>query len=112
MQDLYDEPALRRLQRQLNHEVEHTIRESNRDMIHAVIPVLDKDRLTALAETVARLRAGYLTLALRLTEPENAAGPSSGVLAELRASREAYDESRLAFEAVQRAVERGYLELS
>jgi len=37
--------------------------------------------------------------------------PAAGDLADLRAKREAYDEARQAFEALERAIERGYVEL-
>ena len=111
MQDLYDEPALRRLQRQLNHEVEHGIKDANRDIIHAQIPALDKERFVSLAVAVARLRAAYLSEALRLTDPEFSQDPPTALIQSLKARREAYEEARAAFEALQRAIERGYLEL-
>ena len=111
MQDLYDEPALRRLQRQLNHEVEHSIREANREVIHARIPELDRDRFLKLATVVARLRADYLSAALELVGAESEGVPDAAAIAQLRERRQAFEEARDAFDALKHAVERGYLDL-
>ena len=111
MQDLHDEPALRRMQRQLHHEVEHGIRDANREVIHARIPELHRDRFLQFATVVARLRANYLCAALEVIDGAGDGDPNPEAVANLQGRRRAFEETRDAFEALQRAIERGYLDV-
>lgn len=107
MINLSDDAALLRRQRQFLHELERSVREANRAIIHARIPELDQQRFVELAERVAQLRASYLECALA----GMAGGEPSVPVAELRQHREAYEEATHAFDALQRAIERGYVEI-
>lgn len=92
-------------QRHILEEIEHGIRLANREVLGQALPRMGRDHVLALAVAVARLRGVYLGAAMRLVRP------AAGNLADLKAKREAYDEARLAFEALERAIERGYIEL-
>ncbi len=99
-----DKEMLRR-QRQVLEDIEQGIRMANREVLGQALPRLGRDHVLALAVAVAKLRGSYLDAAMHLVRP-----PAVDI-ADLKAKREAYDEARMAFEALERAVERGYIEL-
>jgi hypothetical protein len=111
MNDSSDAVLLRR-QRQFLHEVEQGIRECNRDIIHGRIPELNKQSFTRFAAVVARLRAAYLEAALGVSREADAGEALAESVRSLRDRREAYEEARDAFEALQRAIERGYVDIA
>jgi hypothetical protein len=95
-------------QRQFIDQMEMSIALANREVIHRHIPNLTQETFQQLAVMVARYRAAYLEVAIKLS----AAGdpPDAEWLAELKQRRELYDEGRFAFEALERAIERGYVD--
>jgi hypothetical protein len=92
--------------------VERTIRAANREIIHQHIPRVTGDDVTKLAVVVAELRARYLDAARRLIEREQGVAPNSAEVAQLAKAREMYDEAMHAFEALRRAIERGYVDIA
>lgn len=92
-------------QRHILEEIERGIRLANREVLAQVLPRMGRDHVLALAVAVAKLRGAYLAAAMRLVRPEAAD------LSDIKSKREAYDEARLAFEALERAIQRGYIEL-
>lgn len=112
MQELQEDAILLRRQRQLLHEVEQGIREANRDIIHGQIPELNRESFVRFALVVARLRASYLQAALQLSEGPAELDDAPVWLAGLRERRQAYEEARDAFDALQRAIERGYVDIA
>lgn len=104
-----DSAQLRKQQRFLG-EVEVGIRDANRKIIHERIPDLDRQRFVTFATFVAELRADYLALALSLQSKAGEPAAQSAIAA-LRLRREAYFEGREAFAALERAVERGYVDI-
>lgn len=106
-----DDAALLRRQRLFLEEIERSVRESNRELIHDRIPVLDREGFVHFARVVARLRAAYLEAAFLASEHEDLAQSQPGWVERLRGHREAYEEARLAFEALQRSIERGYVDI-
>ena len=110
MHDQGDAALLRR-QNQFLHEIEQGIRQANREIIHARIPELDRDRFLEFALLVARLRAGYLEAALGIaSDDEGDTALESFAL--VRRKRQAYEEAREAFDALERAIQRGYVDLA
>jgi len=105
--DYYDLVA----QRRFLDEVENGIRMVNREIIHESIPQIDQDKFLKFAVMVSRLRASYLAAAFELVDA-GAHIPDDGVIAELKAKREKYDEAVAAFDALRRAIERGYVDVS
>jgi hypothetical protein len=101
-----DSAQLRKQQRFL-HEVEVAIRDANRRIIHERVPDLDRQRFVTFATFVARLRADYLAEALALSQ----AADQAQAMEALRQRRRAFDEARDAFAALERAVERGYVDI-
>ena len=97
-------------QRFLN-EVEQGIRVVNRQIIHDLIPVLNKETFTAFAASVGRIRAQYLKLALEFAALNVHQLPSRERIAELRTRREMFEEALGGFDALRHAIERGYVDV-
>jgi hypothetical protein len=87
------------------------IRDANRKIIHERIPKLTKDSILAFAITVARLRARYLEAAFLLSSLDQDVPVDEHNYNELRRCRELYEESRSAYEAIQSAIENGYVDI-
>jgi hypothetical protein len=95
-------------QRQFIEQMEMAVALANREVIHRQIPNLTRETFQQLAVMVARYRAAYLEAAIKLSD---AADPTDAQrLAELKHRRELFDEGRAAFEALERAIERGYVD--
>jgi len=93
-------------------EIEQGIRIANREIIHALIPGLDKNAVLSFSVAIGRLRARYLDAALKVSANDSAHEPLNvAQIKELREHRQAYEESRDAFEALRDAIERGYVDL-
>lgn len=92
-------------------ELEQGIQVANREIIGARIPELNKDKVHALAVMVGRLRASYLELAFQMCAAGDDAAPDPTVVAGLRERRRMFEEARDAYEALRRAIERGYIEI-
>lgn len=105
------DPGWYRAQKRLLDEVEQGVREANRAVIGQRLPEITRDGFLRLATVVARLRAEYLACALALGRDQR--GDVTGEeITRLARLRHAYDEARLAFEALERCVQRGYVEIA
>jgi hypothetical protein len=93
-------------------DVEQSIAEANRQIIHDNIPGLTKSAVMPLAESVARLRARYLQAAFDVAQKDEGQGPDLNEIKTLRRYRESYEETRAAFDALIHAIERGYVDLT
>ena len=104
-----EESQLIRRQQKFLQEVEDSIREANRAIIGARIPNLNRQSFVAFATFVAHLRADYLAAALEFQNGEGNDGAAA--LKALRGQRKAFEETRDAFAALERAIERGYVDM-
>jgi len=96
-------------QRQFLEQLNLSVAVANREVIHKQIPNLNQGTFQQLAVMVAKSRAEYLDAAIKLA---NSPGSCDGdCLADLKRKREVYDEGRAAFEALERAIERGYVDI-
>jgi hypothetical protein len=98
-------------QRRFLDELEHGIRMVNREIIHEKIPQITKDYFLKFAVMTSRVRADYLGAAFELVEAGSSV-PSEDVVASLKGKRERYEEAVEAFEALKRAIERGYVDVA
>jgi hypothetical protein len=96
-------------QRQFLEQLNLSVAVANREVIHQQIPNLNKETFQQLAVMVAKFRANYLEAAINLSSSPGSC--DSECLADLRRKRELYDEGRAAFEALERAIERGYVDI-
>lgn len=92
-------------------EVEQDIRTANTRIIHERIPALSREAIHAFAVTVGRLRARYLEAAFKLGIDEHGDPPDEQQVNELRRRREMFEEARAAFDALQHAISRGYIDV-
>ena len=92
-------------------EIELGIRAANRELIHGRIPELNKDKILKFAVAVGRLRARYLAAAVTMSVNEDGESSDKGYIDDLRQKREAYEETRVAFDALRDAVEKGYIDV-
>ena len=88
-------------------EIEQGIEMANQEIIHASIASLGRERFLKFAVTVAKLRAQYLLAAFQLFVGESEPDPAG--VAKLREKREMFEEALSAFEALRRAIEKGYV---
>ena len=96
-------------QRQFLEQLEMSIAVANREVIHQQIPNLNKATFQQLAVMVAKYRANYLEAAIKLANSPGSC--DSACMEDLKHKRELYDEGRAAFEALERAIERGYVDI-
>jgi hypothetical protein len=96
-------------QHQFLEQMQIAVALANREVIHRKIPNLTPDTFQQLAVMVARFRANYLEAAVRLSTSET---HDERTLVELKQARELFDEGRAAFEALERAIERGYVDFT
>jgi len=105
------DPGWFRAQKRLLDEIEQGVREANRAVIGQRIPGITRDGFLRLATVVARLRAEYLACALTLGR-DSRGEVTAGEMSRLASLRAGYDEARLAFEALERCVQRGYVDIA
>jgi hypothetical protein len=87
--------------------IDKSVRLVNREVIHKHIQGLTKERFVEFAASVARLRADYLSSAMKaFLDGEGDAKE----LADLAHKRELFEEGVKAYEALHRALERGYID--
>lgn len=98
-------------QKRFLNEIEQGIRIANREIIHSRIPALDKDTVLSFSVAIARLRARYLEAAFRAAETDKGEPLDQSEVNQLRTHREAYEEAKLAFEALRYAIEQGYVDV-
>ncbi len=103
------EPHALQQHRQFMEQLEMAVAMANREVIHSQIPNLNKEAFQQLAVMVARFRANYLDAAMKLSQGANSLDPA--YLNDLKAKRELFEEGRAAFEALERAIERGYVDI-
>lgn len=97
-----------RLQKQFTDQIDKIVHDTNREVINAVVPRLDRDTFAKMAKGVALLRVKYIAAAMQLsTQPF-----SSEQADQLKVLREQFEEARFGFDAVKRAIIRGYTKLA
>jgi hypothetical protein len=107
-----DDDALAQRQKHALAFIDKAIQPINREIIHKAIPGLNRDKYIEFAAVVAELRAEYLAAALAyfLEQRRGHGGGDLDAVRTLREKREAYEEAMAAYEALHRALERGYVD--
>lgn len=106
-----DDDGLLRRQKLFLQQVEFDLRRINREVIHERIPELNKESFVRFASFVAETRARYLRAALAVSQTPSGSSEAELLLQTLRHEREAFEESKSAFAALERAIEQGYVDL-
>jgi hypothetical protein len=105
------DPGWERARSRLLDRVEVAVREANRTVLREKIPELSDTAFMRLAVSVARLRGDYLAEAMRFGQ-DRMGYVTPGEIDRLAHARRAYDEAVAAFEALERAISRGYIDIS
>lgn len=92
-------------------EYERAMRDTNKAIINPQIAVLKVSDLEPVLAMVARARAAYLKSLFELADVCPSGLPDESQVAELKTRRDAYDELLKASQALQTAIERGYLDV-
>ncbi|MEO1081849.1 MAG: hypothetical protein AAFY29_19990 [Pseudomonadota bacterium] len=92
-------------------ELEKIRRDVNREIMNPAIPTLSVDDLRPIVTMAARARLSYLQELMDITrlDPEM---PSHEQITMLARQRETYEELRQAVNALETAIERGYLDVA
>ncbi len=101
------DPAFAQRRRRFMEGLERTIGEANREVIGRSLGGLDREAFLRLAVRVAELRARWVAQGLAIA----AGHPDQAAIERLATARQAYEELRRVFEATERVVERGYVDL-
>jgi hypothetical protein len=101
------DPAFAHKRRRFVDGLERAIAEANREIIGRAFDKLDREAFLRLALRVAELRANYLEQGLLMAEGH----PDRAAIDLLAERRRAYEEMRQVFDAAERVVERGYVDL-
>jgi len=92
-------------------QIEQGIKVANRKVIDELIPPVTVESVMPLAISVARLRARYLAAAYQFAEKEHGDALNEAEVASLSRHQEMYEAARDAFEALNIAIERGYIKV-
>ncbi|MEM1190005.1 MAG: hypothetical protein AAF640_08800 [Pseudomonadota bacterium] len=92
-------------------ELEKIRRDVNREIMNPAIPTLSVDDLRPIVTMAARARLSYLQELMDIArlDPDR---PSHEQITILARQRETYDELRQAVNALETAIERGYLDVA
>lgn len=93
-------------------ELDKTIREINRRVINPEIPELSLNDLNPIMELVARARSNYLKELFDMATVVGDGMPSPDQLKQLRYLRLSFEELREGAQALEAAIQRGYLDVS
>ena len=93
-------------------DIERAIRATNQAIIHRRLPDLDEATVMRLAAAVAELRGRYLEAALAMIAHEDGVPPDQADINKIAKSRMMFEEAVAGFEALRRAIERGYVMLA
>ena len=93
-------------------EISNKIRELNHSTINPVIPDLTLDDLNPVLNLVARARAAYLKELFDIAGVVDNKIPSPGQIKQLNHLRTTYEELVIGAQALETAIERGYLDVN
>lgn len=93
-------------------EIDRTIRDLNRSTINPMIPELTLNDLCPVMELVARARGLYLKELFEVTEISGDQMPSQDQIGRLKKLRENFEELVKGAQALETAIERGYLDVN
>ena len=93
-------------------EISNKIRELNHSTINPVIPDLTLDDLNPVLNLVARARAAYLKELFDIAGVVDNESPSPSQIKQLNQLRTTYEELVIGVQALETAIERGYLDVN
>ena len=98
--------------RRLRYELDHAIKQINRDHIGEAAGTLGREDFAEVAGMVACLRARYLKTTLKMAKTSGDRCIDTDSALELKNLRTAYEEALAAFDALEHALRRGYIDFT
>ncbi len=92
-------------------EIDKYIRDINREVINPVLPELCLEDIAPVTRMVAGVRASYLKELFDIAAIADGEKPSMDQIRRLAELRQNYDELVLAAQALEGAIQRGYLDV-
>lgn len=92
-------------------EMQQTLRDINRDVIHELVPNLNNDALKPFFELVAKARGLYIKKLLDVANRKGAL-PTDDQVRELSLLRKSFDELLSGGHMIETAIERGYIDVN
>ena len=92
-------------------EIGRKIKTLNKEIIDPMIPELTLEQLTPVIKIVAQIRGAYLKELFDISTTVGDGTPTQDQIQRLRGYRVAYEEFVAASQAMETAIERGYLEV-
>ena len=89
--------------------IEQAVREANRDVLAPLLGKITTDNFVPLMVAVAKARGAYLSHAAHIADDKK--DPDPAAIQKLRDLRLAYEELLAAAQALEHAIERGYLDV-
>jgi len=89
---------------------EQQLREINREILNPMIEELDTEQLAPVIRMVAVARGNYLQALIDVSKQTHGEMPSDSQIKELQKMRVRYDELVSAAQALEVAIQRGYLD--
>ncbi len=89
--------------------METAVKKANRNILDPMIPELTPESVQPIVDATARVRGEYLLALFKVAESASRGVPSPDAVKRLRDLRLAYDEMIHAYQALEHAIERGYL---
>ncbi|MBL7002409.1 MAG: hypothetical protein ISR69_00100 [Gammaproteobacteria bacterium] len=92
-------------------DIQNRIRSANKGIINPEIPELSVEQIIPVMEMVAHARAAYLKALFNITDNCEGVVPSAGEVKKLALQRQIYEELVKGAQALETAIERGYLDI-
>lgn len=89
--------------------METALKQANREILDPMVPELTPESIKPIVEATARVRGEYLLALFHAAETMSSGNISLEKINHLRQLRVAYDELSAAYQALETAIERGYL---
>lgn len=99
------------IKNRLRLELETSIRLINNEIINPEIDEINVEKIKPVVEMVARARAEYLKFLFEITDQCKGEIPSTSLIKNLSVHRKIYEELVQASQALDTAIERGYLDV-
>ncbi len=92
-------------------ELDKRRRDINKEVINAEVEDLNLEKLKPVVDMVAKSRAAYIGALMKLSNSKSESSPTITEMVELREKRTEFEELVAATNALEVAIERGYVDI-
>lgn len=90
---------------------EQQLRETNREIVNPMVEAVHLDNITPVLSMVAKARGHYLKAIFELAQATDGELPDDNQIKEIAKSKIRYDQLMAASQALETAIQRGYLDI-